>query len=162
MPRTWDRSQFAPWLLRELVQVNEKPPLASAAERDRTEPPLAATSCLLLSTIISQPSTFLVQRPAVGSSDWIDLRDSITNASPSIRASASIPDRPRHSQKTRQELRRQYPTRQAQWMRGNDNSGATNESCGRTALIVLSPTRCLRARESKRRFSPTQQMSKGE
>src|SRR5437868_1261694 len=24
MPRTWDRSRFAPWLLRELVQVNEK------------------------------------------------------------------------------------------------------------------------------------------
>jgi hypothetical protein len=25
MPRTWDRSRFAPWLLRELVQVNEEP-----------------------------------------------------------------------------------------------------------------------------------------
>jgi hypothetical protein len=24
-PRTWDRSRFAPWLLRELVQVNEEP-----------------------------------------------------------------------------------------------------------------------------------------
>src|SRR5712692_540352 len=24
MPRTWDRSRFAPWLLRELVQMNEK------------------------------------------------------------------------------------------------------------------------------------------
>src|SRR5712692_2778194 len=24
MPGTWDRSRFAPWLLRELVQVNEK------------------------------------------------------------------------------------------------------------------------------------------
>src|SRR6266542_3312590 len=24
MPRTWDRSRFAPWLLRELVQLNEK------------------------------------------------------------------------------------------------------------------------------------------
>src|SRR4029077_2466133 len=25
MLRTWDRSRFAPWLLRELVQVNEEP-----------------------------------------------------------------------------------------------------------------------------------------
>src|SRR6266481_3159442 len=24
MPRNWDRSRFAPWLLRKLVQVNEK------------------------------------------------------------------------------------------------------------------------------------------
>src|SRR5436190_22788676 len=24
MPRTWDQSRFAPWLLRELVQMNEK------------------------------------------------------------------------------------------------------------------------------------------
>jgi hypothetical protein len=41
MPRTWDRSRFAPWLLRELVQVNEEPtsrhslrtPELSAGER---------------------------------------------------------------------------------------------------------------------------------
>ena len=44
MPRTWDRSRCAPWLLRELVQVNEKPRVASAAERDEAEPLLAAAS----------------------------------------------------------------------------------------------------------------------
>jgi hypothetical protein len=37
MPRTWDRSRFAPWLLRELVQVNEKPRGASAAYCSRVQ-----------------------------------------------------------------------------------------------------------------------------
>ena len=39
----------------------------------RAGPPLAAASFALLLTIVSQPSTFLVQRPAVGWSDWLDV-----------------------------------------------------------------------------------------
>ena len=41
------------------------------AERDRAEQPLAATSFLKPSSIISQRSTFSSQQPAVVSSDWL-------------------------------------------------------------------------------------------
>jgi hypothetical protein len=41
MPRTWDRSRFAPWLLRELVQVHEEPTSRLFPERERDKPRVA-------------------------------------------------------------------------------------------------------------------------
>ena len=41
MPRTWDRSRFAPWLLREVVQVNEEPTSRLCRRTVSLQPPRA-------------------------------------------------------------------------------------------------------------------------
>src|ERR1700676_2957469 len=44
MPRTWDRSRFAPWLLRELVQVNEKHESLLPPNENERPPPRASVA----------------------------------------------------------------------------------------------------------------------